>query len=118
MIRGGKGKLPYINNITPRRLSVNGKRYQWPNPFETDEQAQKFTGADIGSMTDMERWLEIKRLESLLPWLDKNKILIIDLSRYPATVITRQTWALERMKRLKSCPPDAGIGKFLKTVSR
>lgn len=96
----------------------NRQRYAWPNPFETEEQAQKFIGADIDSMTELDRWLELKRLENILPWLDKKKILFTDLSRRPARSITRLNWALQRLKRLNGLPDAAGIGKYLKTISR
>lgn len=89
------------NNIPQLKYRVNSKRYEWPNPYDSEEQAQIFSGADIENMTDLERWKEAKRLESVLPWVDDGAILIVDLTGFPARIITKQAWGLERMKLLK-----------------
>lgn len=76
-------------------------RYEWPNPYDSEEQAAKFAGRDIEAMTELDKWMELKRLEAVLPWGDEKAILIIDLNSFPARIITKQAWGLDRMKKLK-----------------
>jgi hypothetical protein len=80
---------------------INKNKYPWPDPFNSDTDFNRFTGADIDDLTELDKWMELKRLEAVLPWLDDKAILIVDLTCRPARVITKQAWSLERMKKLK-----------------
>lgn len=93
--------LLYNNNIPLGRLYVNGKRYAWPDPLASEEQYKKFLGLDIENMTDFERWQEIKKLESVITWLEEDKILFYNTSVHPARIIMQLPWAMERIKKLK-----------------
>lgn len=89
----------YNNNIRFTRLYVN-HRYDWPDPLASEEQYKKFSGLDIENMTDFERWQEIKRLESVIAWLEKDQILFYNAGVHPARIMTRLPWAMERIKKL------------------
>jgi hypothetical protein len=94
MDRAARAKIGY-------RGIINGKCYSWPDPFRSDTDFNRFTGADIDELTELDKWKELKKLESIIPWLDDKAILIVDLTCCPARVITKQAWGIERLKKLK-----------------
>ncbi len=94
-------------SISRRRFFFNNRRlYDWPDPLKSDCQYEKFTGADIDQMTELEVWQERKRIEFLLAFSDEREILHIDFSCRPGAVITRQDWLLKRLGKLRRLRPQ------------
>lgn len=88
----------FANSITRKKFYFNnGPRYGWPNPLISWEQADKYAGRDIDTLTAFGRWQEIKRLEYALVWLEPNDFMDI----YPAGTVTKQAWAMARIRKLK-----------------
>lgn len=75
--------------------------YELPNPLQTDCQYEKFIGADIETMSELDVWKERKRLENLLAWTNDRDILFINPSGSLGRVITLQDWLLDRMAKLR-----------------
>lgn len=91
----------FDTSISRKKYYYNSaRRYDWPDPLASEEQYKKFSGLDIENMTDFERWQEIKRLESVIAWLEKDQILFYNAGVHPARIMTRLPWAMERIKKL------------------
>lgn len=92
----------FANSISRRKYYFNnGPRYGWPNPLISWEQADKFTGQDIDTLTAFEKWQEQGRLERELLWLEPEAVLFYDMAVYPVRIIYKQAWAMARIRKLK-----------------